>query len=79
MTRLRLTGTERWREVIITGVRLEKTFGLGGPLQASGMLDFFNLFNNNAEERISWQSGSYLRPLQVIPPRIARVSVRLTF
>lgn len=89
MTRLRNYGTvrvlaepmgsERQREVAITDVRLEKTFGLGGPLQASGMLDFFNLFNNNAEERISWQSGSYLRPLQVIPPRVARVSVRLSF
>jgi hypothetical protein len=43
------------------------------------MLDFLNLFNGNAEERISWQSGSSLRPLHVIPPRVARVSVRLTF
>jgi hypothetical protein len=72
-------GTERQRDVIITDVRLEKTFALRGPLQASGILDFFNLFNGNAEERISWQSGSYLRPLQVIPPRVARVSVRMTF
>jgi hypothetical protein len=72
-------GANRQREVVITDVRLEKTFGLGGPLQAAGILDVFNLFNSNAEERISWQAGSYLRPLQVIPPRVARVAVRLTF
>ncbi|MBI4886151.1 MAG: TonB-dependent receptor [Acidobacteria bacterium] len=72
-------GTHRQPNVVITDLRLEKTFSLSGPLQASGAVDLFNLFNSNAEERISWQSGSYLRPLQVIPPRVARVSVKLTF
>jgi hypothetical protein len=72
-------GTHRQRNVVITDLRLEKTFALSGPYQASGALDLFNLFNSNAEERISWQAGSYLRPLQIIPPRVARVSVKLTF
>lgn len=73
-------GTFRQRNVVITDVRLEKAFSLGGPVQVSSVLDLFNLFNSNAEERISWNSGaSYLRPLQVIPPRVARVSFRLTF
>ncbi|OFW01617.1 MAG: hypothetical protein A3I61_06250 [Acidobacteria bacterium RIFCSPLOWO2_02_FULL_68_18] len=72
-------GTNRQRNVVITDLRLEKSFTLTGPLQASGVLDLFNLFNSNPEERISWQSGSYLRPLQIIPPRVARVSVKLTF
>lgn len=73
-------GSFRQRNVVITDVRLEKAFGLGGPVQLSGVLDLFNLFNSNAEERINWNSGaSYLRPLQVIPPRVARVSFRLTF
>ena len=73
-------GTHRQREVIIADMRLEKAFTLAGPLELSGMLDLFNAFNSNAEERINWNSGaSYLRPLQVIPPRVARVSFRLTF
>ena len=39
-----------------------------------------HLFNRNAEERINWTSGSaFLRPLQVIPPRVARVAVKLTY
>ena len=72
-------GTYRQRNVVIADMRLEKVFSLAGPLQASGALDVFNLMNANAEERISWQSGSWLRPLQVIPPRVARISVKLMF
>jgi outer membrane receptor protein involved in Fe transport len=73
-------GTHRQREVVIIDIRLEKVFPLNGPLELSGTLDLFNLFNSNAEERINWNSGaSYLRPLQVIPPRVMRFSMRLTF
>jgi len=70
----------RQRDVVITDMRVEKEFTIAGPLRASGVLDIFNLFNSNAEERINWTSGSaFLRPLQVIPPRVARVAVKLTY
>jgi hypothetical protein len=70
----------RQRDVVITDMRVEKEIRIAGPLRASGVFDVFNLFNSNAEERISWNSGSsFLRPLQVIPPRVARIALKLTY
>ena len=70
----------RQRDVVITDMRVEKEFTIAGPLRASGVFDIFNLFNSNAEERINWTAGSaFLRPLQVIPPRVARVALKLTY
>ena len=34
------------------------------------------MFNANAELNISWVSGSFLQPLSIVPPRIARVGAR---
>jgi hypothetical protein len=70
----------RQRDVVIIDMRVEKEFTVAGPLRASGVFDIFNVFNSNAEERINWTSGSaFLRPLQVIPPRVARVALKLTY
>lgn len=70
----------RQRDVVIADMRVEKEFTIAGPLRASGVFDIFNLFNSNAEERVNWTSGSaFLRPLQVIPPRVARIALKLTY
>jgi hypothetical protein len=37
----------------------------------------FNLFNANPEQNASWSSGSFLRPLTIVPPRIARIGATL--
>jgi len=43
-------------------------------------VDLFNLFNTNAEQNTSFNSGgSFLRPLSIIPPRIMRIGARITF
>jgi Carboxypeptidase regulatory-like domain len=70
--------TQRQRNVAIADARVEKAFKLTGSWKVSAMLDCFNLFNSNPEERISWNSGtSYLRPLQIIPPRVFRVAAKM--
>ncbi len=72
--------THRQRNVTIVDLRLEKGFHLNGSFRVAALLDGFNMLNSNAEERISWNSGaSYLRPLQIIPPRVFRVGVRVDF
>jgi hypothetical protein len=44
------------------------------------LFDLFNVFNSNAEQNTSFNSGvSFLRPLNIIPPRIARIGTRVTF
>jgi hypothetical protein len=73
-------GTQRQDDIAIFDVRAEKVFSLPRSLKVSGFLDLFNLFNSNAEQNTSYNSGSsYLRPLNIIPPRIARIGARITF
>jgi hypothetical protein len=44
------------------------------------LLDVFNLLNANPAEGLSWSSGaSFLRPLSIVAPRVARVGVMLTW
>ena len=44
----------------------------------SVFLDVFNCLNANPEQNVIWSSGkSFLRPLTIVPPRIARLG--LTF
>lgn len=71
-------GTQQQDVVAIADLRVERKFSLGGDRRLSAQLDFYNLFNSNPEDFITWASGaSYLRPSSVIPPRIARFGVKL--
>ena len=73
-------GTRHQDTIAIFDMRAEKKFTIAGRLKASGIFDAFNLFNSNAEQNTSFNSGSsFLRPLNIIPPRIARIGARITF
>ena len=73
-------GTRRQDDITLFDLRAEKVFALPRNLKVSGFLDLFNLFNTNAEQNTSYNSGtSFLRPLNIIPPRIARIGARITF
>jgi len=73
-------GTRRQDHIVIFDLRAEKVFTVPGGLKVSGFLDLFNLFNSNAEQNTSYNSGSsFLRPLNIIPPRIARIGGKITF
>jgi hypothetical protein len=73
-------GTRHQDDIEIVDLRAEKKFTLAGRLKASGIVDLFNLFNSNAEQNTSYNSGtSFLRPLNIIPPRIVRIGARITF
>lgn len=73
-------GTRKQDNITIFDIRGEKTFTLSARFKVSGIVDVFNLFNSNAEQNTSYNSGSsFLRPLNIIPPRIARIGARLTF
>jgi hypothetical protein len=50
---------------------------LGGGRRVAGFVDVFNLLNANPEQNMSWTSGSFLRPLDIVPPRIARIGAKL--
>jgi TonB dependent receptor len=71
-------GTRRQDHVTLVDVRVEKTIRLPGGRRLTGVVDVFNALNANPEQNISWESGAtFLSPLVIIPPRIARVGFRL--
>jgi hypothetical protein len=35
------------------------------------------VLNDDPEQKTSWSSGSFLRPLSIVPPRLARLGVKL--
>jgi hypothetical protein len=69
-------GTHQQDTVAIADLRVERLFRFSMRSKLSAQLDFYNLFNSNPEDFITWGSGtSYHRPTSVIPPRIVRFGV----
>ena len=64
--------------ITLLDVRMEKGFKLGKHRRVAGFVDVFNLLNANPEQNMSWSSGSsFLRPLSIVPPRLARFGMKL--
>ena len=71
-------GTRRMDHITIVDTRVEKGFSFLPARRVAVFIDLFNLFNTNAEQSISWSSGgSFLRPLSILSPRIARIGAKL--
>ena len=71
-------GTRRMDNITMLDVRVEKGIPLGGHRRLAGFVDVFNLLNANPEQNTNWSSGSsFLRPLSIVPPRLARVGMKL--
>jgi hypothetical protein len=71
-------GTRRMDNITLLDVRLEKGFGLAGHRRVAGFIDVFNVLDANPEQNTNWSSGpSFLRPLSIVPPRLARIGVKL--
>ena len=70
-------GTRRMDNVTIVDVRVEKGFTLAGNRRVAAIVDVFNLLNANPEQNVSWSSGSFLRPLAIVAPRIVRIGGKL--
>jgi hypothetical protein len=70
-------GTRRMDNITLLDVRVEKAIRLSGSRRIAGFVDVFNLLNANPEQTTSWSSGTFLRPLSIVPPRIARLGMKL--
>ena len=56
----------------------------GRPARArrdvSVFFDVYNMFNANPEQNLQWSSGTaFNRPLSIVPPRLARIGVKVNF
>ena len=70
-------GTRRMDNVTIVDLRIEKGTHRSGSRRVAGFIDVFNLLNANPEQTTSWSSGTFMRPLSIVPPRIAQVGMKL--
>jgi hypothetical protein len=67
---------ERMPNAAVADVRVEKAI-IVAKRRVGLYFDVYNIFNTNAETNLSTSSGgSWLRPLTIIPPRIARVGAK---
>jgi hypothetical protein len=66
----------RTADVNLIDLRFDKSFTIG-PGRLSPFVDIYNLLNSNAEQNITVTSGtSWLRPINIIPPRVMRLGVK---
>jgi hypothetical protein len=68
---------QRGPNVTVFDVRTEKAFRFSRA-RLVGFFDVYNMANANAEQVLTTSSGaSWLRPIAITPPRIARLGLRL--
>ena len=66
--------------ILIADLRVEKSARFGGGRDISVFFDLYNMFNANPAQNLQWSSGTaYNRPLSIVPPRLARIGVKLNF
>ena len=72
-------GARRLDHVTLVDVRLERSMRLKRG-RVSAFLDVFNCLNANPEQNAIWSSGaSFLRPLTIVSPRIARMGLTVNW
>ena len=72
-------GTRRQDAIFIADLRVEKTHHFGGR-DISVFFDLYNMFNENPAQNLQSSSGTaFLRPLSIVPPRLARIGAKLNF
>ncbi len=68
-------GARRMDNVTLLDIRTQRTMSTKGR-RVSVFLDVFNVLNANPEQNAVWSSGpSFMQPLAIVPPRIARAGV----
>lgn len=73
-------GTRHQDAITITDVRVEKTVKWGTHRDISAFFDIYNLTNANPAQNLQWSSGTaFDRPLSIVPPRLARIGLKLNF
>ena len=71
-------GTRRQDNITLVDLAVRKDFAHRGVRRLSVFVEGFNLLNANPAQGVSWASGaSFLRPLSIVPPRIARAGLRV--
>ena len=71
-------GTRRQDAMTLVDVRAAKTFRVADDRRVGAFVEVFNALNANPEQNVNWSSGpAFLRPLDIVSPRIVRVGLTL--
>ena len=71
--------TRRQDNINVVDFRAEKVLKVS-TLSLAPFLDLYNVLNSNAIQNLVWASGSsFLRPTAILPPRVARVGVKVNW
>ena len=72
--------TNRQDNVNVFDFRAEKLFRVEAGLTVSPFVDLYNVFNANPVQNTTWASGSsFLRPTNIVPPRVARIGAKVNW
>ena len=67
---------QRTKNISLVDLRFDRGFSIPGG-RLSPFLDIYNLTNSNPEQDITVSSGSsYLRPINIVPPRLMRIGAK---
>ena len=70
-------GSRRQDNIILVDTRLEKVLRINNSRAFNVFIDGYNLTNANPAANITWSSGStFLQPVTIIAPRLARFGVK---
>jgi outer membrane receptor protein involved in Fe transport len=70
---------QRMPNVTVLDIRTEKALTMRAG-RIVGFFDIYNMFNTNAEQEIATASGAtYLRPVAITSPRIARLGIKFVW
>jgi hypothetical protein len=73
-------GTRRQDAIFIADLRVEKSTKFAGGRDISVFFDLYNMTNDNPAQNLQWSSGTaFNRPLSIVPPRLARIGLKLNF
>ena len=70
--------SRRQDNIILLDARVEKVIRIGSGRSVSVFADGFNLTNANPASNINWGSGAtFLLPVTIVSPRLARIGAKL--
>ena len=71
--------TRRQPHISLLDLRIDRAIPLPRG-RLSPFMDLYNIFNANPVQNTSWSSGtSWLRPINIIPPRVLRIGAKFDF
>jgi outer membrane receptor protein involved in Fe transport len=72
--------TRRQENVNVFDFRAEKVIRLDASFTVAPFVDVYNVLNANPVQNLTWASGaSFLRPTNIVPPRVARVGAKVNW